>query len=186
MLGSLGDCEQPGLIVNHVHVNQASLSSERGCNEPPEPLHFWGVIAVHSPKACLYSIRRDTLWMAEAACSVQTYSNMHGPLFSTHVFNFHTDKSNRRNGNYIMFAERGASSTLHESKAFSKYSEKKRPGGLSVWESGKVHSYIILHTSAESLQLYLAAVAELGSTSAAWFVSHTNCAAPSDKCENAA
>lgn len=64
-----------------------------------------------------------------------------------------------------MFAERGALSSLHESKGFSKYSEKKRPGGLSVWESGKVYSYIILHTSVESLQLYLAAVAELGSSS---------------------
>lgn len=80
MLGSLSDCGQPGLIVNHVHVNQASskrrLFSCR-CNEPPEPLQLWELIAVHSPKAHLYSIRRDTLWMAEAACSVQTYSNIH-------------------------------------------------------------------------------------------------------------
>lgn len=78
--GSLSDCQQPRLIVNHVHVNQASPKRRlfsRRYNEPPEPLQLWRVIAVHSPKARLYSIRRDTIWMAEAACSVRTYSNMH-------------------------------------------------------------------------------------------------------------
>lgn len=71
---------QPGLIVKHVHANQASpkwrLLSQR-YNEPPERLQLWGVIAVHSPEARLYSISSNTIWTAEAACSARTYSKMH-------------------------------------------------------------------------------------------------------------
>lgn len=173
MLGSLGDCEQPGLIVNRVHVNQASPKRRlfsRRYNELPELLQLWGVIAVHSPKSLSLfhwgGTRSEWQKLLVRRRPTQTCTSPNGPGSSPRVFHFHTDKSNRRSGNYIMFAERGAASLLHESKAFSKYSAKKeRPGGPSVWESGKVHSYIILHTSVESLRLYLAAVAELGSSS---------------------
>lgn len=163
---------QPGLMVTHVHVNQVSPKRWlliRRYNEPPQPLQLWWVIAIHSPEAHLYSINRDPRWMARAACSGQTYSNLHIVKWASLLFSrvSFPDKSNRRTSNYIcdgiMLAERRAPSSLHESKPLSKHSGKKRPGGLSMRESSQVHSYIILHTSAGSLQLYLADVTELGS-----------------------
>lgn len=105
-LGSLGDCEQPELIVKHVHANQASPKRRflsRWYNEPPEPLQLCGVIAIHSPEAGLYFISRDTMWMAEAACSVQTYSKMHIAKWAPLLFSCVScpQTSTRRSSNYV-------------------------------------------------------------------------------------
>lgn len=119
-------------------------NGDSSANEPPEPLQLCGVIAVHSPEARLYFIRRGTIWMAEAACSgSDLFKDAHrrmGP--SSLLMRFMSTQTRQPGGAVIMLAERGASSSLHESRPPQYiFRENKTRGTERVWvkQSSQVH-----------------------------------------------